>query len=68
VTREAEANVLDRLEAYKGQPALKLVCELLALRRGRYRDKLEGHDDTNARGRARECRDLIREFELTNNV
>lgn len=35
------------------------VRELLALRREKYRDKLEGANSDELRGRAKECKDML---------
>ncbi len=60
MSREREEEVIRLLEAYSCQEVALLAVELIKLRRERYRDKLEDMENAENRGRARECKDLIR--------
>ena len=60
MSREREAVVIEALTERKFQEGLILMAELLTLRRERHRDRLEGSEDPVARGRAKECKDLLR--------
>jgi hypothetical protein len=57
--KDREAELEDSLKAYSSSPQLIVLEQLLTLRRIRYRAKLEKHDDPEARGRARECKELL---------
>lgn len=57
--KEREAELVNILDAYKGQEILARISELLSLRRERHRDKLESEENTVVRGRAKECKDLL---------
>ena len=59
MSREREAEIIETLESYKGQPTLSLVTELLVLRRSRHRDKLENDLNPINGGRSKECKDLL---------
>jgi len=53
----------EKLKKYKGTECLNLVVGLLATRRHKYRDSLENGSSIELRGRAQECRDLLKIFE-----
>ena len=55
--KEREQEILERLRPH--QEAMQLFSELLTVRRERHRDKLEKGEDSEVRGRAKECKDLI---------
>ena len=54
-----EQEILERLELVKHSEGVRLVCDLLLLRRRKYRDKLESMESEEIRGRSKECRDLV---------
>jgi hypothetical protein len=59
MSKEREAKILETLEPYRQQETLRLVVELLTLRRERHRDRLESEESEELRGRAKECKDLL---------
>jgi len=59
---DRKSEIIKKLEVYKQSEALRLVVELINLRRDKYRDKLESAENSEARGRAKECKDLSRIF------
>ncbi len=59
MSKEREKEIEERLIANKHQEVSVLFIELFTLRRERHRDKLEGAEDVNVRGRAKECKDLL---------
>ena len=54
-----EQEIMDRLELFKHSEGVRLVYDLLLLKREKYRDKLESMESDEIRGRSKECRDLI---------
>lgn len=54
-----EEVIMETLKSLRSSDACRLMAELLGLRRERLRDRLEGSDNPEARGRAKECKDLI---------
>lgn len=62
MSKEREAELVETLQSYKHTEAFRLAGELLALRRERHRDRLEGGEDSEVRGRAKECKDLLQIF------
>lgn len=59
MSRERENEIVKTLSSYKGQQIPSLLCELLSLRRERYRDSLEKRENEVARGGAQECKKLL---------
>lgn len=58
MSTDRETEIEELLKANSDQQVPRLLVELLALRREKYRDKLEKSDNPDTRGRAKECRDL----------
>jgi hypothetical protein len=54
-----EQEILERLNLIKHSEGIRLVCDLLLLKREKYRDKLESMESDEIRGRSKECRDLL---------
>jgi hypothetical protein len=63
MSKEREAELVETLQSYKHTEAHRLIGELVALRRERHRGTLESSDNPDARGRAKECKDLLQIFE-----
>ena len=59
MSRDREAELLELIEGQKQLSLVSTFKELLSLRRERYRNKLEAEENPLARGRAKECKDLI---------
>jgi hypothetical protein len=59
VSKEREAQIVEQLEPYRQQQVLKLVSELLQIRRERHRDRLEREEHAESRGAAWECKALL---------
>lgn len=57
-----EDELIVELSRFKGSDCLNLVTKLMTSRREKYRDKLESAESPEIRGRAKECKDLIRLF------
>jgi hypothetical protein len=62
MSREREAELVEILNAYKGQEVLSRVLELFTIRRERFRDRLENEENAEMRGRAKECKEMIQIF------
>jgi len=62
MSKEREAELVETLQSYKHTEAFRLAGELLVLRRERHRDRLEGSEDSEVRGRSKECKDLLQIF------
>lgn len=60
MSKEAEYEKLEKVKKNKHSPELKYLLEALALRRQRYLELLEVEENAEARGRSKECRDLIK--------
>ncbi len=58
----SEEKLIEKLNSYKGSDCLNVVIDLLKLRREKHRDKIENTESSEIRGRAKECKDLIRQF------
>lgn len=56
------ADIHDLLVAYKHSEVATLIVELLEMRREKWRDKLEGSENDQVRGRAKECKELLQLF------
>jgi len=59
MSKEREVELLDIIESQKHLALGAAVKELLSIKRERYRDKLESGEDQVARGRSKECKDLM---------
>lgn len=55
-----EHELLAMLRAERGNPALRLMIELLQVRMNRFAEQRIDSDDQRLAGRACECRDLIK--------
>jgi hypothetical protein len=64
MSKEREAELVETLQSYKHTEAFRLAGELFALRRERHRDRLEGSEDAEVRGRSKECKDLLQIFSV----
>ena len=62
MSKEREAEILTQLVSIKEMEPVRLFAELLALRRERWRDKLEKREGDEFSGRALECKDLLQIF------
>lgn len=51
---------MENIEAHSGSEGVRAVIRLLEERREKYRNKLESAENPEARGRAKECKDLIK--------
>ena len=63
MSKEREAELEDNLANLKHQETAKIIVELLAIRRERYRDRLEKEENAVFRGKAQECSELIQLFD-----
>ena len=57
-----EEELLARLPGHSHELGLKMMLELLAIRRNRHRDSLEKNENPEIRGRAKECKDILTFF------
>jgi len=63
MSKERESEIELKIKPYHGMDACRLLAELLTERRERHRTALENDNDEQVRGRAKECRDLLRMLE-----
>lgn len=63
-----ETVIEEFLLAHAGGEVLMYMAELLTIRREKWRDKLEGQNNDEHRGRAKECKDLLQIIQLTQDV
>ena len=62
VSKERIKEIQDILASYKDMESMILLRELIMLRREQHRNRLEGEESAEVRGRAKECKDLIQIF------
>ncbi|MDY0282792.1 MAG: hypothetical protein RBR35_19850 [Salinivirgaceae bacterium] len=62
MSKERENEIEGLLQDYRKQEVPMLISELLNLRRERHRDSIERTENTEVRGRSKECKDLLQIF------
>ena len=59
MSADREHELTELLRERRDTEPMRMLSELLTLRRERCRDKLENRDDSEVRGQAKECKFLI---------
>ena len=62
MSKERIKEIQDILVSYKDMESIILLREMIALRREQHRNRLEGEESAEVRGRAKECKDLLQLF------
>lgn len=63
MSKDREGDLIQRLKALGRTESGTVLREILALRRERYRDRLESEESAEVRGKSKECRDLLQLFD-----
>ena len=62
MSKERDQEIIDQLLPRASMGTMKLMLELIALRRERYRDRLEREENPVVRGHSLECKEILTLF------